>query len=200
METISMNHAPQGLRALTAAKAKAPAAGLPHLLAKSCFGAPLTESDLAPKCQQKEFILQEGLQGLKRGRIKTLLEASFGKKLVDGYFSMPVKGVILEKEYRGVVIVKTLEGYDYMDKLAVVPELQGNGLAKELLVRLRKECKSLIWRASETNLQANSLYLRSSEGTKRVGKWLVYWYGITPRKASSLAPIVAAVPETLIKQ
>lgn len=173
-----------------------PMACLPKL--KGRLGAPLTDSSMNAGTHRTEFIIQRSFEGLDLKRLKTLLELGFGKRLVEGYFDHPVKEVVLESEYRAVAVIKKLFGLDYLDKLVVAPEAQGNGLARDLWQYIQEESGYLIWRASPAN-PANSWYQRNSDGTINTGKWFVYWYGMEPRLADCLVPIVAAVPETLIK-
>lgn len=145
-----------------------------------------------------EFLLATGFDPLDTNRIKALLEISFGKKLVDGYFAQPVERILVEKNYLGIAIVKDVRGVPYLDKLVVLPEAQGNGLANAIWEYLTWAYPSLIWRASPTN-PINSWYAKKCEGFEATEKWTIYWYGLDPGLAKQLLPVVVAIPPTLIK-
>lgn len=138
-----------------------------------------------------------GYAGVDTGRVKALLERSFGKILIAGYFELPAHKVLICGDYSGVAIIKKLAGIDYLDKLAVEPSAQGAGVGGRLWESIRGECGSLIWRASAEN-PANGWYLRSSDGAARAGKWIVYWYGMDAGTASGLVPLAASLPSTMI--
>ncbi len=143
-----------------------------------------------------EFKIHKGFDELDKDRINALLEASFGKKLVADYFNSPVATIILEENYNGIAIVKKVDGVPYLDKLAVVPELQGNGLAKELMDKLKEEFPQMIWRAKKSN-PINGWYFKNSDGHFRVGEWTIFWYGLSLESAAKLVSRVTEIPKTL---
>ncbi|MDO8553552.1 MAG: GNAT family N-acetyltransferase [Candidatus Micrarchaeota archaeon] len=146
----------------------------------------------------KKYTLKiySSLSELDQSKVKCLLESSFGKKLVADYFANPAKSVILEENYRGIAIIKEVDGVPYLDKLAVVPELQGNGLAKELMDKLKEEFPQMIWRAKKSN-PINTWYFKNSDGHFRIGEWTIFWYGLQPEAAILLVPKITAIPKTL---
>jgi acetylglutamate synthase len=170
---------------------------LPLLLAKG-WCEPLLESRRKTASGEGRFITSEGFEGLDKARIKGLLEDSFGKRLAEGYLESPVCRVILEKDYLGIAIMKKVAGFDYLDKLAVAKEAQGQGIGRGLWECIKKDHGSFIWRASAGN-EANEWYLRNSDGAVRAGGWIVYWCGIGHRIASSLADLVAELPHTMLR-
>ncbi len=145
--------------------------------------------------------IRSSFDGLDKDRISALLVSSFGKRLVDAeaYFAAEnVIGIIIEKDYRGIAIVKNLDGVNYLDKLAVVKELQGNGLGGEIWQALKERYPSLIWRASNEN-PINPWYMAKSDGHTNHGEWIVYWYGMSDHAAIGMVEKIGDLPKTLIK-
>jgi len=92
------------------------------------------------------------------------------------HFYEAVKLVIVDNDYKGIAIVKEIDGIPYLDKFAVAPEHQSNGVGKRIWSQLKEECPSVIWRASETN-PINGWYQLKSDGNQKTGKWIVFWCG-----------------------
>lgn len=130
--------------------------------------------------------------------LKELLELSFGKELIPGYFDLPAEEVILGKGGLGVAIVKSAFGEHYLDKFAVHPDHRGNGIAGGLWKELRDRYDSLIWRSRLDN-PVNCWYMKNSDFRAEAGKWSVFAYGLSQERALELVPQVAAIPETFLK-
>ena len=144
------------------------------------------------------FLVYKGFEGLDKGKIKALLEASFGKKLAEDYFKGPVNLVIVEENYKGIAIVKHISSISYLDKLAVAPELQQNGVGKALWAVLKSQFPMLVWRSSATN-PINTWYFQNSDGHQRIGEWTVFWCNLNTAIIHTVVMEVAALPATMIK-
>lgn len=120
----------------------------------------------------------DGWDGIELDRLTELLERCFGKKLVDGYFDdlQPHK-VFLTENYRATAIVSEHGGIPYLDKFAVTPRAQGEGLGRSVWVRMKEACPSLFWRSRSLN-PINGWYFQQSDGSYRDDPWTVFWYGI----------------------
>jgi len=161
------------------------------------LGFPLTEPRAGAIPARPGIMQSRGYGGIDLKKAKCLIERSFGKTLISGYFELPAGKVLISDDYLGIAIIKKLNGTDYLDKLAVSPEAQGRGIGKTIWECIKIECASLIWRASAAN-PANGWYARNSDGMAASGKWNVYWYGIGTGKVSGLVPLVASLPSTMI--
>ncbi|KAJ2752388.1 Amino-acid acetyltransferase, mitochondrial [Coemansia pectinata] len=150
----------------------------------------------APLIQPSQFtLLRHGfriqrhtsLDTCDLSRLRSLLESSFQRKLDMAYFerlrNVGIQ-VIVAGEYQGAVIVtheKTSGQYlPYLDKFAVLPEVQGTGMADILWDELRVACPSCMWRSRNDN-GVNRWYFDRSHGHKRspvgVGtRWVFFWY------------------------
>jgi acetylglutamate synthase len=145
--------------------------------------------------------IRSSFDGLDKARITALLESSFGKKLVDpeAYFAAQnVIGVIIESDYRGMAIIKNLDGVAYLDKLAVTPELQGNGLGGALWQALSDGYTSLIWRAAKDN-PINPWYAAVSSGQSEHSGWNIYWYGFAEPPSPALMQQIGEMQKTLVR-
>lgn len=139
-----------------------------------------------------------GYGGLDLGRLGSLLEESFGRRLVPGFFQSEPRHVIISGDYEAVAIIREAYGADYLDKFAVRPSSQGRGLAKSLWSEMSGQHGSLIWR-SRTDNPASRWYSRNSDSSAEIGKWTVFWYGLDQGTARGIAPAVAMIPETLMR-
>lgn len=136
------------------------------------------------------------LDDSKKERLSSLIERSFGKKLVPGYFDMPIEGVLIEADFLGAAIIKSLNGIPYLDKFAVDPEWQKMGIGRGLWNHIKNEHDSLIWRSRNGN-PVNPWYNRNSDQCSAIGKWIVFSYNLG-EKHQDLVPVAASLPETLM--
>ncbi|KAJ1822672.1 Amino-acid acetyltransferase, mitochondrial [Coemansia sp. RSA 2671] len=115
------------------------------------------------------------------GRLRALLERSFGRTLdAQGYFERLRAceagiQVIVAGEYQGAVVVTRETGVPYLDKFAVLPEVQGTGMADILWDELKAACPQCLWR-SRTDNGVNRWYFDRSNGHWRGAKWVFFWY------------------------
>ncbi|KAJ2554382.1 Amino-acid acetyltransferase, mitochondrial [Coemansia sp. RSA 1933] len=129
-------------------------------------------------------------------QLRALLEASFGRRLAGSqYFErlrqLESQGgieIIIAGAYQGAVIV-THEDMGvpnrylpYLDKFAVLPSVQGTGMADILWTQLRRACPSCMWRSRNDN-GVNKWYFdrshghaRSPEAAKGATRWVFFWY------------------------
>lgn len=145
------------------------------------------------------FIIKKSFSGLNTKKIKSLLEESFGKVLIDNYFDDPIDHIILEKDYSAIAIIKKLHTQYYLDKFAVSKNAQGNGLGKSVWCLIKKHYPSLIWRSTIEN-PINSWYFKNADGVQKNHQWVVFWYNMKPSTASSLFKEICSMPKTLLKK
>ncbi|KAJ2780042.1 Amino-acid acetyltransferase, mitochondrial [Coemansia interrupta] len=129
-------------------------------------------------------------------RLRALLESSFKRTLAGGpYFDrlrrLSSAGgieIIVAGDYQGAVIV-TYEplgagaSLPYLDKFAVLPSVQGTGMADILWAQLRRACPRCMWRSRNDN-GVNRWYFDRSSGHSRAPprgpgegtRWVFFWY------------------------
>ncbi|MDF7798095.1 hypothetical protein P4C99_01375 [Pontiellaceae bacterium B1224] len=128
----------------------------------------------------------QGLEQVDRARLLQLLEASFGKTLLDHGFLGQVAHAYIEKNYRGGVLLEEHPSGLYLSKFAVGREARGEGLALELWSEVQRNHEAFFWRSNRAN-PFNSWYDKQAEGHHRSGKWQVYWRGVS---ASTISGII----------
>ncbi len=145
------------------------------------------------------FIIKKDFKDVNTQKIKKLLEESFCKMLVEDYFKHPIECVIVDKDYTGVMIIKKIQGTPYLDKLAIAKSAQGNGLAKAMWSFVKMKYPSLIWRSSVNN-PINNWYFKNCDGVEKSSSWIIFWYNLDRNTVNTLAPIITALPATMVRK
>jgi acetylglutamate kinase len=117
-------------------------------------------------------------EGVDRARMRTLIESSFGRTLVDDYFdrTTPYR-IYVSENYRAAMILTNEDGLIYLDKFAVLDDAQGEGLGRAVWLVMREENPALFWRSRHGN-QINHFYYAESDGCYKQERWKVFWYGL----------------------
>lgn len=111
-------------------------------------------------------------------RLKELLELGFGKQLRPNYFEKAnIDHIYVTESYRATAVIVKEGPVPYLDKFAVTPKAQGEGLGASVWARMREDYPKLYWRSRVSN-QINMWYFQQSEGAFRNDQWCVFWYGI----------------------
>jgi acetylglutamate synthase len=113
-------------------------------------------------------------------KLRKLLEESFGKNLNSKYLGRLKDNslIFVEENYSGAAVVEKVDGMHYIDKLAVMPKVQGEGLARDLISSVMNHCSAVFWRANPAN-HINEWYLKLCSGMQKESKWYVYWSGLS---------------------
>jgi acetylglutamate kinase len=121
----------------------------------------------------------ESWEGVDLERMRTLIESSFGRKVVDDYFerTTPYR-IYVSENYRVAMILTQENGLVYLDKFAVLDDAQGEGLGRAVWLVMREENPSLFWRSRHGN-QINHFYYAESDGCYKQERWKVFWYGLS---------------------
>jgi acetylglutamate kinase len=121
----------------------------------------------------------ENWEGVDLERMRSLIESSFGRKVVDDYFdrTTPYR-VYVSENYRVAMILTQENGLVYLDKFAVLDDAQGEGLGRAVWLVMRDENPSLFWRSRHGN-QINHFYYAESDGCYKQERWKVFWYGLS---------------------
>lgn len=146
----------------------------------------------------EDIIVQRDFAGIDRRRLAELVGQTFGRPLVDDYFERKrCERVYVTESYRAVAVVTTEAGLPYLDKLAVTPRAQGEGLAAELWKRMTADHPRLFWRARDDN-PVRGWYFDRADGGIRRGRWVVFWIGLDEWHVIQRCVDAAAdLPETL---
>jgi acetylglutamate kinase len=131
-------------------------------------------------------------------RLRGLIEASFGRKLVTGFFAKPPHAVILEETYRGAAIVRKIKSMYYLDKFAVRQGAQGEGIGSDIWEVICKKYRRFFWRARLENA-VNPWYFRHCDGARKFDHWIIYWVGLSERQVRTAVSYCLKLPETLVQ-
>ncbi|HEU0276200.1 MAG TPA: hypothetical protein VFQ95_00030, partial [Rhodanobacteraceae bacterium] len=147
----------------------------PSELAKELF----THQGSGTLVRRGEKVLRfEGWDGVDTGRMRELVESSFGRRLVPDYFARtrPCR-VYVSENYRAAMILTVEAGLVYLDKFAVLEDAQGEGLGRAVWQVMRAENPRLFWRSRHGN-RVNAFYQEQADGCFREARWRVFWYGL----------------------
>lgn len=112
------------------------------------------------------------------GRLRSLIESSFGRQLVADYFQRTaLHRLYVSENYRTAMVLTEEQGIAYLDKFAVLDEAQGEGLGRAVWQIMRTENPQLFWRSRHGN-PVNHFYYAESDGCYKQGHWKVFWYGL----------------------
>lgn len=115
--------------------------------------------------------------GVDREKLRGLLEECFGKTLVPDYFdTKEVERIFLTDSFRATAVITKEVGMPYLDKFAVTPKAQGEGLGASIWARMREAFPQLFWRSRADN-PINTWYFQQADGAIRGEDWTVFWYG-----------------------
>lgn len=122
--------------------------------------------------------VQRSWKTLKLDRLRTLIESSFGRRLVPDYFERTkVWRVYCSEHYRAAIVLTRENGLVHMDKFAVSDDAQGEGLGRAIWQVMRAEQPQLFWRSRRDN-PINEFYFANAEGAVKDARWTVFWYGL----------------------
>lgn len=114
-----------------------------------------------------------------QNRLALLLESSFKRPLVPGFFDTEPTAIYLEEGYRGAAILQPGHQGAFLTKFAVDPLAQGEGIGQDLWRAMQREEPRLYWRSRSAN-PILSWYQTVCDGFHRDGEWSIFWRGYPP--------------------
>lgn len=147
----------------------------PAELAKELF----THKGSGTMVRRGEKVLRfDSWEGVDQARLQRLIESSFGRELVDGYFQKTrLHRLYVSENYRAAMVLTNEDGDSYLDKFAVLDDAQGEGLGRAVWQIMREENPRLFWRSRNGN-PVNHFYYAESDGCYKLGSWKVFWFGM----------------------
>ncbi len=109
--------------------------------------------------------------------LRTAISSAFGKSLRADYLKSDILTAFLEAENRAGAIFTELAGLPYLSKFWVVPEAQGEGLARDVWDAVVEALPQFYWRSRQAN-PFNDWYLSVCDGMQQSGDWRVFWRGL----------------------
>ena len=112
-------------------------------------------------------------------RLRTLIDSSFRRKLVDDYFTRTrLHRAYISENYRAAIILTQEAEGIYLDKFAVLDDAQGEGLGRAVWLEMREQNPRVFWRSQHANV-VNDFYFAECDGCYRLNGWKMFWYGIS---------------------
>ncbi len=129
--------------------------------------------------QGESVIFHRNLDKSKQTTLRTLIESSFGKNLLDDYFSThAIDGILLsESGDAAAIVLNGFNGVPYLDKFAVTPEARGKGHAAALWRALNLHYPQLYWR-SRLNNPFTPWYYNKADFSMKNHNWVSFSYGV----------------------
>lgn len=146
----------------------------------------------------ESFMTYSALTNAQKTTLCKLLERCFGRALQSGYLdSLDIDRVLCSSSFRAAaVITLDTENIPYLDKFAVTPTAQGEGLGSTLWAQLIDQFPKLYWRARTQN-PINPWYLKQADAMVRQDGWLVYGVGFENiSELDRAASRARAIPES----
>lgn len=134
----------------------------------------------------------------QKTKLRLLLERCFGRALRSDYFeSREFDQVLCSSSFRAAaVITRDAENIPYLDKFAVTPNAQGEGLGTALWNQITRRYPQIYWRARPEK-PITPWYLKQADAVLRRDKWLVFAVGFEDMaKLGDVASLAAALPDS----
>jgi acetylglutamate kinase len=131
---------------------------------------------------------------LDQVRLRSLLESSFDKPLVADFFEHPLLAVYHEPSYRAAAVLEPSSVAPVLSKFAVDPVAQGEGMGRDIWQAFVREHPRVIWRARTEN-PICSWYTWQCDGLMRMGRWTVYWRGVSAEDVPAVIAEMRNRPE-----
>ena len=117
-------------------------------------------------------------------KLISLLENTFGKKLKQDFFDeIELKSIFISESGQAVALVT--QGHDgkaYLNKFAVTPQAQGQGLGKAIWQHMLSVYPQIYWRSRSTN-KINMWYYKQADCSYKKDDWIVFSCGMTLNNA-----------------
>ena len=135
------------------------------------------------------------LDALPKGPgLRGAISRAFGKNLRADFVKAPVMSAFLETDYRAGAIFTELAGLPYLSKFWVVPEAQGEGLARDVWDAVTEAVPQFFWRSRQAN-PFNDWYLSVCDGMQQSGDWRVFWRGLEAPDLPAAISAAARAPD-----
>lgn len=142
-----------------------------------------------------QFHLLSSLNRQQEAQIVQTLEATFARKVIEHYFDTTFSAIFANDSFTAVALLKNLSGYHYLDKFAIHPDRQNQGIGRQLWSIITRHTPELVWRAKKEN-PFNQFYNRHCSGLHHIGLWTIYWKDIKPENIPQVIELVSQIPES----
>ncbi|MCB9563203.1 MAG: hypothetical protein H6709_16160 [Kofleriaceae bacterium] len=139
----------------------------------------------------------DGGAGVDAARLGALIEAAFGRPLVDDFTARPARAIYVADDYRGAAVITDAPLAPYLSKFAVTLEARGDGVGRDLWRAMAADLPRLFWRSRAAN-PITAWYRDQCDGLQRLrigdAEWVVMWRGLAPAEVPDAIAWCAAAP------
>jgi acetylglutamate kinase len=135
----------------------------------------------------------EDMKNIDIIKLRSLLDASFGKKINDEFIYSKFDSVILEENYRGAAILKKSPYGMILSKFAVDEIARGEGIGRDIWDLMKENHSVICWRAKFEN-PINKWYAKECDGMCKMGKWNIYWINLELEKIPFVCNYLNSLP------
>jgi acetylglutamate kinase len=145
----------------------------------------------------EKFVTETRLNGDQQRELRKLLEQCFGRTLRQDYFeTLELQRLIWADSHRAAAVITAGHcGAAYMDKFAVTPGGQGEGLGAALWQQVRSRHPKIYWRSRLSN-PINDWYHRKAHISLRCEGWRVFARGLELSELEACAADALDRPES----
>lgn len=122
-------------------------------------------------------VRHESLEEVDLLGLSSAIDRAFDKPLRQGFLNTPIKSAFLEPDFRAGAIFTELADHPFLSKFWVVPEAQGEGLARDVWEKICDDIPQFFWRSRRHN-PFNDWYITACDGMQVSGDWRVFWKGL----------------------
>ena len=149
----------------------------------------MVKNKMEAKNLKEEIIINKAksFEDIDKDKFSALIESGFKKTLIPNYFSETNPEYICLAEHNGLYVgaivvesVPSLPGVNYLDKIVVAADYQGNGIATTLWSHLNGYSKKVVWRAKKNN-PIIDFYKKKADGWLNfndVEHFMFFFYGL----------------------
>jgi len=123
-------------------------------------------------------VRHETLDDVDPFALSSAIDHAFSKSLRPDFLSEPIEAAFLEPDFRAGAIFTKLANQPYLSKFWVVPEAQGEGLARDVWEKICEDIPRFFWRSRRRN-PFNDWYITACDGMQVSGEWRVFWRGLS---------------------
>ena len=127
----------------------------------------------------EEFTQYNSVDDELKTMLNSLFEQCFDRTLHEDYFLTldNAYSIVANSGRAGAVVQESAFDIAYLDKIAVTPAAQGEGLGAALWEQIHEQNPKLYWR-SRLNNPINGWYARQADFCCKKDRWIVYGYGV----------------------
>ena len=124
------------------------------------------------------FLKKNCFDDIDTNQFQQLLQETFKRKLKPDYFKRSIEAIFIESSYAGCIVLSNIGGFIYIDKFAVHPSKQGQGLGSQLWKEMKNHYSQFCWRSKVTS-PFKTFFLDECSSHIIFDNWVVYGHALS---------------------